>query len=616
MIQVRKQFNNLYIRILDTDTTFDLTLERIRNIPNRTFITTTGEWMVGQEQLGDLLLNFNNQIIWNQPLKDIVGDLLVNNELVQKHLDWETSDDFKGFILPPYPYQKVGAHFLADRGSAAIFDGVGLGKSIQIIGAAQILMNRKKVKRVLIVTLNSLKRQWAKEVEKFTTHKALAVTGTAARRKKIIREFNKRDDIQFLMVNYETLRNPDNLKLIKQCDFDMVALDEAQKIKSGVDDKLLGITPSQNAAACYQLTDIPYRFIATATPVQSKAEEVWSLFNFVNADVLGSWETFRERFCKYHPRYGITGSENLGELYYKIAPHFIRRTKEMPEIQQQLPAVTHSHVFLERTDAQCKIEESILNKMAELKDQSRSIGGSKVINGNLMSPESQKEYYDGMMQGMYTFLIENCDTPALLTHREASKMSKALVSELGIAPKDIEKSPKIEHFKDFIKQLFHDEPSSKVVIFTEYERMARMLHEDYKDVGVLYTGQISDNQKEFVVEKFRNDPGCRLFFSTRAGATGLNLQVANNLIHFDLPFIATEIEQRNGRIDRTGNTFKNITMFYYVMTESYEEQLLELLNKKSNMASEILTGNAGGSSKGPDVTKLALERLMKSKQKT
>jgi len=612
LIQVREQYGNLYVRILDTHETFEYTLEKIRNIAGRSFNRLTGEWMFGKESIGDLLRLFDNQIIWNQPLQEILKGCAVDDELVKKHLSWENDDDFKNWRLKPYPYQKVGSHFLADRGRAAVFDGVGLGKTVQIIGACQILFNRGKAKRALIVTLNSLKRQWAREIEKFTGESAIAVYGSTTKRKKLIKGFASRQDIRYLVVNYETLRNSQYMNEIKKISFDIVALDEAQKIKSGVTDSYLNIEPSQNAKACYNLMHIPYRFIATATPVQSKAEEVWSLFHFVDPHILGPWEFFRERYCKYSKRYGITGSFNLGELYYRIAPHFIRRTKEMPEIQQQLPKVQHSHVFLEMTDAQEKIQEYILRKMEELKEETRNVTGSKVINGQLMSPEQVKEYYDGIIQGLQTFLIENSDSPELLVHPEASPMSKSIIQELGLSEKDIRKSPKLDQLQEFVKQVFHDEPSSKIVIFTEYERMARMIYERLTH-SVLYTGQMSDREKEYAVQKFREDPYTKIFISTRAGSTGLNLQVANYMIHFDLPYTATELEQRNGRIDRTGNPHANITVYYYIMSESYDEHMIQLLFKKSEMAKEILTGGIESSYRGKDVNTLAFERLLRKR---
>ncbi len=132
MIQVREQYGNLYVRILDTQDTFEYTLEKITYIEGRTFNRNTGEWMFGKESIGDLLRHFNNQIIWNQPLREILKDCDVEDELVKKHLSWENDDDFKTWPVKPYPYQKVGSHFMADRGRAAIFDGVGLGRRAMI----------------------------------------------------------------------------------------------------------------------------------------------------------------------------------------------------------------------------------------------------------------------------------------------------------------------------------------------------------------------------------------------------------------------------------------------------------------------------------------------------
>ena len=615
MIQVREQYGNLYVRILDTHETFEHTLEKIRMINGRSFNQMSGEWMFGKESIGDLISKFDNQIIWNQPLRDILSGCEVEDTLVKKHLSWENDDDFKSWKVKPYPYQKVGAHFMADRGRAAIFDGVGLGKTPQIIGACQILMNRGLAKKVLIVTLASLKRQWAKEIEKFSGMEALAVGGSPAKRKKTIKAFATHKKAKFLVVNYETLRSAQYMKEIKKIKFDVVALDEAQKIKSGVTDQFLNIKPSQNASSVYELNYIPYRFIATATPVQSKAEEVWSLFHFVDPHILGEWPVFREAYCKYSQRFGITGSFNLGELYYRIAPHFIRRTKEMPEIQQQLPAVQHSPIFLEMTDAQEKIQEYLLDKLEELKDASRSISGSKVINGTLMGPEQQKEYYDGIQQGLQTFLVENCDAPQLLSHEESSQMAHAVIRELGLNPKDVNKSPKIDQLKDFVKQIMHDEPNSKIVIFTEYEKMARIIYDNTPN-SVLYTGQISDREKDRVVQSFREDPNTRIFISTRAGSTGLNLQVANYMVHFDMPWVYTELEQRNGRIDRTGNAFSNITMYYYVMSGSFEENLIELLFKKATLANEILTGGVDQAKTGSvNVSSLVMNKMLKNREK-
>jgi len=128
MIQVRCQYNNLYIKILDKFETFDFTLEKIRSIPERVFNTETGEWMIPRENVGSLLSLFGNQISWMTPLKEIVKGINIDSNLVKQHLAWEDESEFKNFKLSLYPYQKIGANFLVDRGCGAIFDGCGLGK--------------------------------------------------------------------------------------------------------------------------------------------------------------------------------------------------------------------------------------------------------------------------------------------------------------------------------------------------------------------------------------------------------------------------------------------------------------------------------------------------------
>lgn len=602
MIQVREQYGNIYLRILDTQETFDYTLDKVCSLTGRSFKPNTGEWFIGRERIGEVMRIFDNQIVWMQPLEKIVEGMDVEDSLVQKHLDWNKNDDFKDWHIKPYPYQRTGCHFLADRGRAATFDSVGLGKTLQIIGAYQILKNQGKARKCLIVTLSAVKRQFAKEIEKFTPMKAIAIIGTATRREKMIQEFAKRDDLEFMVINYEMLRQPKLLKLIKACKFDVVALDEAHRIKTGVTDKTLNLKPSGLAEGAYAIKDIPYRFLATATPLQGKPQEIWSLFHFLDENILGTWEYFRERYTKYHPRFGVTGAQNEAELFNRISPYFIRRTKEMPEIQQQLPKVKHDHIFLEMTDAQEQIQGYLLNEMMDLKGRMK----------NASMSEEEREKADGIMQGYYTFLVENCDTPELFTITD-SGIAKKMIAELKLS--GLNKSPKLDYLEDFIKQSLYDEPSSKFIIFSRFERMVNIIAERLSKITqvVTYHGQLTESMREFSKESFMGNPNVKVIIGSEAMGTGLNLQIANHLIHFDLPFSPTDVLQRNGRADRTGNTHPNVFITYLIMADSYEEQLLELLNKKAELATSVLEG--GLSKSGTNFARLALDKLSKAKKK-
>mgnify|MGYP001419227188 CR=1 FL=1 len=595
MIQVREQYGNIYVKIIAVGPMFDSVMDRILTIPGRVYNSTLYECMFGKEVLEELLLLFENQIVWAQPLEEIVGEDEIDTPLVKKHMEWAKSDVFSSFKIKPYPYQKTGAHFLASRGQAATLDGVGLGKTIQIIGASHILKTEGKIRKSMIVTLNGIKSQWAHEVHKFTNYKAIAAVGTKAQRIRKLKEFQSSPDIDFIIVNYEMLRTEEFVQILLNSDIDFIALDEAQMIKSGIDDYKVDLKPSGIARGAHRFKHIPYRFIATATPVQNKAEEVFSLFYFLNEDILGSWESYKNDYCEVRGRFGIVDYKNLNLLYMKIAPYFIRRTKEMPEIQQQLPSTIHSQVRLQMTDAQFKIQNALNEKLEEYKEARSSISGSKVINGNMMTEDEQREYYDGMSQGIYNFLLTNLNYPALLAVDEASKISKGIIRDLNISDKDLQKSPKYEHMVDYIDQILNDEPNSKIVIFTQFARMANLMFKKFSEgkfagLSVLYTGETSEANREFAVSSFRDYPGCRIFIATSAADTGINLNFANYMIHYDMPFNPTDIEQRNGRIDRTGNPFKNLTFTYYVTENSYEEDQLKLLERKRKTAKQILYG--------------------------
>lgn len=606
MIQVRSQYENVYIRILDMDETFERTLNRVRMLPFRSFNVATGEWMIPRTEVGQLLMLFGPQISYVNPLTEIVKDLAIEDALVQKHLSWESEQSFSNFKTALYPYQKIGANFLLDRKQGAIFDGCGLGKTPQIIAAASKLIDENPKAKALIVTLSSLKKQWEREVSKFTNYEAISVHGTTQQRLKQLKSFAE-SSASFLIINYEMLRNDDYLSILLDQKFTIVALDEAQKIKTGVTDRLLKLKPSQNAKGAYELRNIPYRFIATATPVQGKAQEVFSLFYFLNPDILGSWDYFREQYCKYHAKFGITGYQNMHNLYHTISNYFIRRTKEMPEIQQQLPKVQHSHLFLQMDDAQQRVHDYLVSKIMELKEQARSISAYTFIAGKSMSPDEAKEYFDQLLQGYQIFLLAVCDTPQLL-FKSNSGLAHSIIKEIEIKEEQC-KSPKLDHLIEFYESMCEDEPHSKVVIFTRFERMTELIHQKLQN-SVVYNGKMNAQQRDFAVHQFIQNPSIRAFISTDAGSTGLNLQVANYMIHFDLPWDPTLIEQRNGRIDRTGNQFGNVTMYYYCMSDSFDEQLLQIIDRKTELAQSIM----GQQSSHTDLSKIALDKLLKSKR--
>jgi len=171
------------------------------------------------------------------------------------------------------------------------------------------------------------------------------------------------------------------------------------------------------------------------------------------------------------------------------------------------------------TDTQNKLQSFLLDKVESLNEDARQVGpNGKVVNGELLNQEAAKEYYDGLIQGYTSFMLSVCDAPELLEMSE-SEMSHHVLREAGISMKDIKKSPKMDQLKDFYKQLQHDEPNAKVVIFTKFERMARLIHESIPD-SLIYTGKLSDADKEYAKEQFVENPHYKVIVATDALSTG------------------------------------------------------------------------------------------------
>ena len=123
----------------------------------------------------------------------------------------------------------------------------------------------------------------------------------------------------------------------------------------------------------------------------------------------------------------------------------------------------------------------------------------------------------------------------------------------------------------------------KVVIFSGWELDKR---------GIAYSnlhGGVPSAKRKDLMDRFTDDPSVRVFLSTDAGATGLNLQVASYVINLDLPWNPAVLEQRIGRIYRIGQQRK-IQVINLVAVGTIEEQMLSKLKFKTDLFDGVLNG--------------------------
>ena len=149
---------------------------------------------------------------------------------------------------------------------------------------------------------------------------------------------------------------------------------------------------------------------------------------------------------------------------------------------------------------------------------------------------------------------------------------------------------KVDEVINIIMDLFDGNDEEKVVVFSQWERMTRLIAGELEKRDIGYAnlhGGIPSKQRKGLIDDFSDSPKCRIFLSTDAGSTGLNLQAATTVINIDLPWNPAVLEQRIARVYRIGQE-RNVQVINLVATDTIEERMLDTLKFKSAMFEGVL----------------------------
>ncbi len=459
--------------------------------------------------------------------------------------------------VPMYPYQTEGALFAVRAGRALIGDEMGLGKTIQAIAAAEILARHFGASKVLVICPTSLKYQWQSEIKRFSGRDSFVITGGRAQRQKDY----IRDDF-CKITNYEKLQ-PD-LDLIAAWAPDLVIVDEAQRVKNW----------NTIAARALKRIDSPYALVLTGTPLENKLEELISIVQFVDQHRLGpTWKLLHEHQVKdEHGRVtGYTGLEKIGQT---LAPIMIRRRKS--EVLQQLPERTDQNLLVPMTELQMTYHQENAEIVTKIVQRWRKM--------KFLSDQDQRRLTCALQN-----MRMSCNSTYLLDQE----------TDHGV---------KADELAALFDGLF-EQPEAKAVVFSQWTRTHDIVIRRLEARGIGYVsfhGGVPSEKRPALVERFRDDPDCRVFLSTDAGATGLNLQHASTLVNMDLPWNPALLEQRIARIHRMGQK-RPVRIVNFVAKGTIEEGMLSVLAFKRSLAAGILDGGTGEISLGGS----RLNRFMK-----
>ena len=443
--------------------------------------------------------------------------------------------------IRPYPYQAEGIRFAARAGRCILADEMGLGKTIQAIGTAALYLREGLVNSVLVICPTSLKYQWKREIQRFVGEEATVVEGNQPTRKDLYDTV----DTHFKIVSYNAVKN--DVRILGGLHFDMVIMDEVQRLKNW---------DTQIARAARKITS-DYAVILSGTPLENKLEELYSIVQLVDQFHLGPYYLFRHEHIEMSPSGKVLGYKGLNAIGKQLEPVLLRRRKA--EVALQLPGRMDKNLFVPMTEEQAGIHAEYADMVARI-----------------------------VHKWQATHYLSETDRRRLLT---GLSMMRMVCDSTYILDQQTRHDTKVEETMNILESIFAS-GNEKVVIFSGWERMTRLIAAELDARGIAYSnlhGGVPSGKRKDLIDRFTDNPQVRVFLSTDAGATGLNLQAASYMINLDLPWNPAVLEQRIGRIYRIGQR-QRIQVINLVAIGTIEERMLLKLKFKTDLFDGVLNG--------------------------
>jgi len=445
----------------------------------------------------------------------------------------EVSSRFRGVL---YPYQQEGVNWLsflyASGLSGLLADDMGLGKTVQVLG---FLSQIESDKPHLIIAPTSLIFNWKREWQNFLPDTEVYVHGGKDRCKDPLELMQKK----VILTSYAYLRIDQDL--LQKMSFTCVILDEAQSIKN---------PESQVAESAYSLNS-KMRIAITGTPVENRWDDLWSLFHFLEPELLDERREFHASMmaAQVDDRY-------LKRVKKKIKPFLLRRSKE--EVAIDLPEKILQTVWVEMAAPQRELYETYLSR--------NRAGLLKNIEEEGLS-KNRMQVLEALLR-----LRQICCHPHLV--------EKTFDAE-------IELSSKLERVLADTAEVVAE--GRKVILFSQFTEMLKILQMHIESAGWKYVyldGSTKD--REGVVKTFQEDPSTQIFLmSLKAGGVGLNLTAADYVFLFDPWWNDAAEKQAIDRAHRHGR--KDVVVARrYVTAESVEEKIMKLKEQKSALAKGLI----------------------------
>ncbi len=426
------------------------------------------------------------------------------------------------FPRQPFPFQLDGMAFLLPRHGAVLADEMGLGKSMQAISSLRLLVRSGQARRVLVVCPKGLVSNWARELADWAPELVVAtIEGEQSRR----RWQWSLTDVPVKLANYEVVVRDRDLVAELGLEFDLVVLDEAQRIKNR----------SSHTSQAVRALKRSRSWALTGTPVENRAEDLVSLFEFVAPGHL-------------HDR---MSPKALGAA---AADHVLRRTKD--KVLTDMPP---------RLNRDERIELS-----PEQRETYRLAEEEGVLRLSALGNEAT-------IQNVFELVLRLKQICNFDTATGASAKLDCLEAEL----EEVQASGR------------------KALVFSQWVETLGRLEKRLTRFGALtYHGGMSTIARDEAIQRFKHEKQHSvLLLSYGAGAVGLNLQFSQYVFLFDRwwnPAIEDQAINRAHRIGAAGA----VTVTRYLSAGTIEERIDEVLRTKRDLSDTILSQAEAPASSG------------------
>jgi SNF2 family DNA or RNA helicase len=466
--------------------------------------------------------------------------------LVDRALEVWARPGFETFIcqsrlrFEPFPYQfEAAARVLRHmQGRAILADEVGLGKTIEAGIVLSELRLRGLANRVLVLTPAGLVGQWCEELErKFAlpcviADRRFATAGT--------------DGVAPVVVASLAAARREGLRdALTAPTWDLVIADEAHRLKN----------PRSASARLARSLRARYMLLLTATPIENRLSDLFSLVSLVRPGLLGSAAEFRVR----HGGGDGARVRNVAALQLSLRELMVRHRRS--EITVMLPRRLAETMRVAPGADEAELYRAISERV---RDEAR-----QATTPRLMALRSMQQLAGS--------------SPWACTE----SLAKLGWDDLARSAANVACPAKAIALLELLRR--HQARGEKVVVFTAFRRTLHALAALLTDHGfdtAVYHGSLTRAEKDAAVGRFAD--ATPVLLSTEAAGEGRNLQFCHAMINFDLPWNPMQIEQRLGRIHRIGQQ-QDVQLTNLVSRGTLEDHLLEVLQAKINLF-ELVVG--------------------------